>query len=305
MNNLKLANLVGGIVTHKTKGFYFVSNPPNPVVACTAKGRWFKDSHFSQQIVVGDVVEYQLNGEQGLITAVSPRRNTFSRLSVRADAEQILAANLDHLAILAAAHLPVWQDNWVLRLLLAANLGRVKPWLVISKTDLVEPAYIEKLKQPYQRIGIPIFEYNLRDAASLEKLKKAFAHQTVALVGRSGVGKTSLLNYFCPDLGFKTGPMHEKSLTGTHTTSLARMIDTSFNCRLIDTPGLKKYGFWRLTTKLLAQSFPGFAPHLKGCKYKNCIHLNEPGCQIIQAVTAGKLPARIYEGYLSIQASLV
>ena len=126
------------------------------------------------------------------------------------------------------------------------------------------------------------------------------SNKVTVLTGHSGVGKSSLVNLVEPSLKLKTKNISEYHKQGVHTTTYAEMFPLSFGGYIIDTPGIKGLGLIDLDMSLLSGYFPEMFVLSQYCKFKNCIHFNEPNCSIINAVKMGQIASSRYANYLSM-----
>lgn len=295
-----------GIVIKRTKGFYYLINEANEEVECKVKGLLFKDSRFDNQIAVGDWVEYRKaeTDDVGLIVSIEKRKSFLSRNRVGVEAEQIIAANVDHLVIVASAKKPAFRRNLVNRLLVAANVGNIKPTLLITKTDLCDQEAIDQLLLPYRNSGLEILTNTTSNPKPNPKLYDLLLGKISVLAGQSGVGKSTLLNTLFPGLNIRVGAISKKTSKGSHTTTYATMHRIAENSNVIDTPGIREFGLWKVTRKNLSDYYPVICEFELGCKHRDCCHVHEPGCSIKSAVKEGKINKELYGGYLDIFDSL-
>lgn len=295
-----------GIITRRTKGFYYLRDESNQIVECKIKGQLFKESRFNNQAAVGDRVRYQkaAGDHVGLIVEIEPRNSFLSRSRVGKEAEQVIAANIDYLLIVAAARKPAFRFNLVNRMLVAAAVGRITPVLVITKTDLVDSGEIERLIEPFQSLNVQIFPSSTRDAETDQRLFDLLSNSVSVLSGQSGAGKSSLLNRYFPSLSIRIGAVSPKTGKGAHTTTYTIMHQISENGFVIDTPGIREFGLWDVTRENLCEYYPGIRTFQNQCRHRNCRHVHEPQCAVKEAVTAGDLHPVLYDGYVSIFESL-
>ncbi|MBU2512481.1 ribosome small subunit-dependent GTPase A [bacterium] len=295
-----------GIITKRIKGFYYLLTDEGETIECKAKGLLFKNSRFDNQIAVGDRVSFLFSEKDdvGLITGIENRRSFLSRNRVGIEVEQVIAANVDNLLIVASTQKPPFRTNLINRLLVAAKAGNVKPTIVITKTDLSSPKEIEALIDPYKDIQCDIIFSTTKSAENDQRLLDIFHDSVSVLTGQSGVGKSSLLNKLFPNLNIKVGAVSDKTSKGSHTTTFAAMHKIAENSYIIDTPGIREFGLWNLDNKNLAQFYPIICDFSYQCKHRNCQHIQEPNCAVQEAVKNGKIHKKLYQGYVSIHDSL-
>ena len=158
----------------------------------------------------------------------------------------------------------------------------------------------------YRRIGYPLLLTSSVTGAGLEELRRILKDRTSAFVGKSGVGKTALLNALEPGLGLRVGAVGQGNIgKGRHTTTSAEMISLSFGGDIIDTPGVREFGLYDMEGDDLAGFFPEMRPLVGSCKFGlDCQHDEEPGCAIRKAVMAGKISPLRYQSYLRLKEEL-
>jgi ribosome biogenesis GTPase len=157
----------------------------------------------------------------------------------------------------------------------------------------------------YQSIGYPVIVTSVKTSEGLESLRQILAGQHSVLVGKSGVGKTSLLNALEPGLGLRVKTVNQSTGKGRHTTSHLEMFPLEGGGALIDTPGVREFGIWGLEPEDIALYFPEMAGLLGQCKFGlSCQHDEEPGCAIRQAVMDGRISPHRYQSYLRLKADM-
>jgi ribosome biogenesis GTPase / thiamine phosphate phosphatase len=258
----------------------------------------------STVLAPGDEVLLSFDAEQPIVHAIAPRRTRLSRLAhVCSDvAEQVIAANLDVLVIVASAVKPRFKPGLVDRYMIVAQVGGIEPLLVINKMDLVE-------KEPeevdlYRGLGLTVIQTSCVTGLGLESLCTCLAGKLSVLAGHSGVGKSSLLNTIDPSLELRTGEVSESNEKGRHTTALSRLHCLESGARIIDTPGVRNLGVWNVEPDEVALYFPEMAERAGQCRFHNCTHIHEPDCAIRTAVDGGDITSLRYESYKRIRASL-
>jgi ribosome biogenesis GTPase len=179
--------------------------------------------------------------------------------------------------------------------------------IVFNKADLFKKKETEKFelwKAMYEAVGYKVFLVSVKDNEGIEVLKKELADKTTLISGHSGVGKSSLLNVILPELTLKTGEISGWSGKGQHTTTFAEMFDLPFSGSIIDTPGMREFGLVDVDKQEVSHYFPEMRRRLNDCQFNNCLHVNEPGCAIKQAVIDGEITEDRYVSYVNILDSI-
>ncbi len=251
----------------------------------------------------GDRVKVGLEEDTLFVTALAPRASKLSRYIRRARVhEQVIAANVDVLLIVAAARKPRFKPGLVDRYLVAAQVGGVEPILVINKMDLVdEPPPAARI---YEEIGLPVFCTSCARLEGVQELHAALRGKVSVLAGHSGVGKSSLLNAMDPALRIAVQEVSDYNEKGRHTTSVSRLYMLSEDVKVIDTPGVRHLGLWGVSHEELSFYFPEMEELAPGCQFRDCCHMHEPGCAVLKAVEEEAFPRKRYESYVRIRKSL-
>lgn len=247
--------------------------------------------------VVGDRVSWKLESDStGLVTEVLPRASELTRIDARGRPE-VVAANLTQLAIVLAAD-PT--PDWFLldRYLVAAELGHFHAFIIFNKIDLVEQLPVELDR--YAAIGYQIRRLCTLDRRGLDEIEAALLVQRSAMIGQSGVGKSSLLNALVGDTHQTVASLSQKSGQGKHTTSTAVLYTLPTGGELIDSPGVRDYAPFIADARDVARGFREFADLRATCRFQDCRHLAEPDCAIKAAVADGRIHEQRYASYRQI-----
>lgn len=251
--------------------------------------------------VVGDHVVWQLEKDQtGIITGILPRKSELARGDGHGGMKAI-AANLDLLVIVMSPP-PVFSEYLIDRYLIAAELLKIKPIIVLNKVDLLdEPALaaVKKRLEPYQAIPYDVVLSTTTSPEGLFALSQVLRQQCAVLVGPSGVGKSSIIAALSQQAGIQTRDVSPKG-AGKHTTTATRLYLLADGGRLIDSPGVREFNLWSVDKAVLLAGFPEFRPYLGGCKFRDCMHVIEPGCAVRSAVDSGKISATRYENFQAL-----
>ena len=249
-------------------------------------------------IVVGD--EVVIDGERALMLE---RRTALLRRSPGGGVH-VVAANLDVLGVVAAVDPPA-RAGLVDRAAVAARSAGIEPFLVINKIDLEGAADIVVSTSARVAGDMQVFAVSAASGAGTDALAAFVAERgRGALVGPSGVGKSSLLNRLMPGMGLHVRTLSEAHGAGRHTTTVSTLHKLPGGGELVDTPGIREFGLVDVLKGDLARFFPGFHVVVEGCRFRDCLHCDEPGCAIKNAVTAGRVPEARYGAYLNLLAEL-
>lgn len=253
-------------------------------------------------LAVGDEVALRpLGGGSFGIVAVLPRRSTLSRPDPHvAGRERVLAANVDLVVAVVSGREPPLRPRLIDRILLAAARGGARTLIALNKVDLLQPeqeAQAAELLQPYRDLGAPIVACSARTGAGLEDLRRLLSGATAVFAGHSGVGKSSLIAALCPGDAPAIGEVSGRSGKGRHTTSASRLYRLPGGGCIIDTPGVREFGLWRIGPEDLPDYFPEFAGPAAACRFADCRHVREPDCGVRRAVRDGLIHRARYETY--------
>lgn len=269
-----------------------------------------KDLDMVDPVAVGDVVRFIDAGDgSGLITEILPRRNKLSRPATdgarkfkkSAPLEQVLVANVDQIVIVMPAANPPPAWNLLDRYLAAAEAARLPVVICFTKADLVPDDEFAREVDTYRQIGYPVIVTSSVNGDGLDQVKARLTERVSVLWGKSGVGKTSLLNAIQPGLGLRVNEVNTFNSEGRHTTTHLEMFDLAFGGSVIDTPGQRQF---KLTEAVddFAELLPEMRPFIGQCKFGlDCTHAREPGCAIKRAVDNGQVSQRRYESLLGMR----
>ena len=252
----------------------------------------------------GDRVLVQIRDGERWVTALAPRATKLSRPGGEHArvAEQVFAANIDVLVVVAAAAKPEFKSGLVDRYLIAAEVGGVTPILCINKMDLIEhePPEIDA----YRELGTTVINTSCKTGEGIPDLREALKGKLSVFAGHSGVGKSALLNALQPGLDLATREVSEATKRGKHATTAARLYELDHGIRVIDTPGIRALGLWAVSPEEVAYYFPEMADAAQACKFRDCTHTAEPNCAVLSAVEAGELDDGRLRSYRKLQREL-
>ncbi len=274
-----------------------------------------ESSHASADLLaVGDRVRLvEVSRDRGQIVEILPRANRLARRSAvpmpgAHACEQVIAANVDLVVPVFAAANPAPRWNLLDRYLVSAESLELPSLVCITKLDLAQAEdstpdeELSTAIEEYQRIGYRVLLTSARTGTGLDELRQALSGQVSVLVGKSGVGKTSLLNALQPGLGLRVNEVNPITGKGRHTTSSAEMFTLDSGGGLVDTPGVREFGLWDVDQDDLALFFPEMRPYIGRCRFGlDCQHEDEPGCALRKAVMAGQVSPRRYQSFLRLK----
>lgn len=281
--------LIKGKVIRKIQGFYDVLCEKG-IYSCKLKGI-LKKSNNKLNCVIGDIVDFDI--DDLVINNIYDRKNLLLRP---------LVANVDFVAITLSVKDPVIDINNFQKMLLLIDKQEIPLILILSKIDLVdEDEKTKMLNELNDRFrNIKIFCISLKTKEGLLELEKYIEGKQIVLSGASGVGKSSLVNYLLKDDVLEVGDISSKTKKGKNTTIDTRYFETD-QIKIFDTPGYSYVSVPEFYDKLYIMEYISeFKPYLGLCKFKNCIHLDEPQCYIKQMVIEDKINIKRYDFYKSL-----
>jgi ribosome biogenesis GTPase len=246
--------------------------------------------------VCGDRVEWArpVDDSDGLVATIDDRDTELTRPSRRGTTE-VLAANLTQVVVVAAPR-PDPDPFLVDRYLAAAELMGASACVAYNKVDLDPGGEAMELTE-FSAIGYAVIAVSAKTGQGLDTLREIFRDHTSILVGHSGVGKSSLLNALIPGVDAATAALSDASGEGRHTTTASALHRLPTGGELIDSPGVRDYAPSVIPTRDIAKGYREIVAREQGCRFTDCIHLDEPDCAVKQAVGDSEISARRYESY--------
>jgi ribosome biogenesis GTPase len=276
------------------------------LLEATARGKFMGPrKSLGNALVVGDTACFEIEHGRAMITAVEPRRNAFSRRAAgERPSEQVVAANLDQVVVVASIVDPSFSPGLVDRVLCQAEHAGIPARLVLNKYDLGDRREADAIVAAYARAGVASHLASARSGEGVEAIRHACLARRSLFVGHSGVGKSTLLNALAPAIALLAGRVNPKTGKGRHTTSAAWLLRPEPGLELIDTPGVRAFGLWGIGARDLEQSYPEFRLFLGGCRFADCRHETEPDCAVREAVAAGGISELRWQSFRKLRAEL-
>lgn len=247
--------------------------------------------------IVGDIVEYSNVGDTGVVESVLKRKNELLKPRV---------ANVDQVVCVHTIKKPEVPLLMLDKLLVLVEEVKLNALLVLNKIDLLDKSDEDKKKSfidTYAKI-YPILCTSTKTGEGIEELKSYFKDRLSVFAGPSGVGKSSLLNSICPGINLRTQEISEKLEKGKHTTTATELIHLPFGGLVADTPGFSLIEMNHIKPEDLKLYFPEILEN-SNCLFKDCTHIDEPGCKVKELVQKGEIALSRYQNYLEIYKEVI
>jgi len=305
-----------GLVIKAQSGFFTVRTADGDII-CKVRGRLKRRRLDTDLIALGDRVRISLAEEgTGMIEEIAERERALARLAppsggrgsrrwdrsgYLSERQQIIVANPDQVLFVIACAEPEPHLRMLDRLLVGAEYQRIPSVVCANKTDLVGLEEAREFFGIYEEIGYRVIYTSAITGEGLDELRDALTGRISALMGPSGVGKTSLLNAIQPGLGLRVREVSQATTKGRHTTVVPQLIPLDAGGWVADTPGVRALAFFEMDPEEVDAYFPDIAPLIAGCQFSDCTHTVEPGCAVMDAVEAGEVSFHRYESYVRLR----
>lgn len=269
-------------------GFYYVHVEQEGVYECRAKGIFRKSG---EKPLVGDDVRIEVLSREemeGNLVEILPRKNVLIRPAV---------ANVDQALVIFAAAKPKPNFNLLDRFLVMMTWQDVDTVICFNKKDIASREAEEELRRIYSGAKSRVLFTSAREEEGIEEIREILKGKTTTVAGPSGVGKSSLINLLVPEAKMETGEISHKIDRGRHTTRHSELFYVEADTYIMDTPGFSSLILPDMEKEDLKDCFAEFKDYEDGCRFKGCMHINEPDCAVKQAVEEGKISRRRYTSY--------
>lgn len=289
---------------------------------CTLKSKRLKsDKKYYNPLAPGDTVKIEADSHdssKGQITQLIQRKNEFVRLNVKGRAPQLLAANLDYIILVTTPGEPDFRPRFIDREIAQAERQQIEPVILINKCDLPEAndeSFLSRVRN-WKKLGYKVLKISAKTGEGLTELAELLTGKLSALVGQSGVGKSSIINVLDETCVLRTGSLSKKYGKGSHTTTKGTLLHIKINesltggikneaASIIDTPGVRRFALYDIPAEDLALYFREMSPLVGKCAFgMSCSHLVEKGCRILEAVETGGISKERYDSWKRISEEI-
>lgn len=276
-----------GKILSTVAGVYNVILEDKNIINITPRGKF---RHLKIKPVVGDNVIIENN----MISQILPRKNILIRPSI---------ANIDLGIIVSSCEEPKYSSYLLDKFLSYLNMNNITPLIILSKIDLSNEEFINKVVEEYNKINIKVIPFSKKDKTNIDLIHSLIKNKTIAFMGQTGVGKSSLINTICPDFLRKEGEYSTSLKRGKHQTKEVIILPLE-ETMVADTPGFSSLELTCYKEEL-KDYFPFFKIKEGECFYQDCLHINEPKCYIKHLVEENVIPLEHYQNYKQIFNELI
>ena len=293
-----------GTVYKSTGSWYKVKLENGKFIDCRLLGKFReKNIKSTNPVCVGDIVKLNNNKNTPQIEFIFDRKNYLIRKSVKLSKQfHIIASNIDICFLIITVKNPETSTMFIDRFLASTFSYNIDTVLLFNKVDDISDKEDNTLKTflaTYQSAGYDCLKISGKKGINIDKLKLIMKGKSCVFSGHSGVGKSTLINRLDSKINIKTLPISKSNLSGQHTTTFSEMHDLEFGSRIIDTPGIKGFGLFDVSNFELKDFFKEFIS-VEQCKFNNCLHYNEPGCNVKILVENGSISRSRYDNYIQL-----
>ena len=293
-----------GTIYKSTGSWYKVKLENGKFIDCRLLGKFReKNIKSTNPVCVGDIVRLNNNKNTPQIEFILDRKNYLIRKSVKLSKQfHIIASNIDICFLIITVKNPETSTMFIDRFLASTFSYNINTVLLFNKVDDISDKEDNTLKTflaTYQSAGYDCLKISGKKGINIDKLKLIMKGKSCVFSGHSGVGKSTLINRLDSKINIKTLPISKSNLSGQHTTTFSEMHDLEFGSRIIDTPGIKGFGLFDVSNFELKDFFKEFIS-VEQCKFNNCLHHNEPGCNVKVLVENGLISRSRYDNYIQL-----
>ncbi len=293
-----------GTIYKSTGSWYKVKLENGKFIDCRLLGKFReKNIKSTNPVCVGDIVRLNNNKNTPQIEFILDRKNYLIRKSVKLSKQfHIIASNIDICFLIITVKNPETSTMFIDRFLASTFSYNINTVLLFNKVDDIsdkEDNILKTFLATYQSAGYDCLKISGKKGINIDKLKLIMKGKSCVFSGHSGVGKSTLINRLDSKINIKTLPISKSNLSGQHTTTFSEMHDLEFGSRIIDTPGIKGFGLFDVSNFELKDFFKEFIS-VEQCKFNNCLHHNEPGCNVKVLVENGLISRSRYDNYIQL-----
>lgn len=254
-------------------------------IQCRARGV-FKNEGITPY--VGDEVEFSMvDDEEGVVEKIYPRKNSFIRPPI---------SNVDLIAVVVSASKPKFNPFITDRFLVMAEKSSADIVICINKCDTAKEKDIEEIAKTYKKI-YTVINISGSTGLGIDELREITMGKKTAFAGPSGVGKSTIINALQPGFSLETGEISDKTKRGKHTTRHVEIFHTDYGALVYDTPGFTSFDVLEAEEAELQHYYPDIMEYAGNCRYDNCMHIKEPECGVLKALSEGKINQSRYDSY--------
>lgn len=306
-----------GLILKGANNLFAVECEDKKIRSCQIKGKVLKECEgYYNPLAAGDIVNIEADSHddnEGMIIDLVPRKNYFVRRNQKLNSPQLLAANIDLLLCIISSANPPFRPRFADRILVQAEHQNIPALIIVNKIDLGISENINERIDVWKKLGCNVLCVSVKENIGIDELKKKLSGYTSAVVGQSGVGKSSLLNSISPELNLKTASVSYKYDRGTHTTTQGELFKVNtftddgekHSINIIDTPGIRHFSIWGISHENTILYFPELKDLIVKCKFGlSCSHTHEKDCAVLKALEKNKIHKDRYDSWLLLKQEI-